>query len=420
MTNICLIHHQHLHKNASTISEHVQSFEKYMTADVITINTELGFPKKLQTIQFDVIILHYSLFGRGSVYELNSSYINYIQTSKAYKIAFFQDEYHYCQKRFTFLNDCNIDSVYTLLDPKYYEETYYKYTNVRSVYLTLTGYVDQKHIDIGNKFYKPYHKRTIDISYRARELPYYMGKEAQEKVDIAKEFIERLKDSDLTLDIDYTESSRLYGDDWYKLIANSKAVIGVEAGVSIFDLDGQAHTTYENFLRDNPKATKQEIFKVLEPWEGKIYYRTISPRVFEAASFKVLQVLYEGEYQGILKPMVHYIPLKKDFSNFEEVLGMMKDEIVVNKIINNAYDDLILSGKYSYQSFIQEFEKTLPFIEQSACTYSKIEIEQLLNEDFSSRYRLAKLKSLRYKQFTGRKYLVKIVKFILKNFGKLN
>ncbi|WP_024954314.1 hypothetical protein [Sulfurospirillum arcachonense] len=411
---ILLIYHQHLYKNASTISEHVESFEKYINHNVLKTNTELGFPKKLSNIEFDVIILHYSLFGRGAIYELNDNYVNYIKNSKAYKVAFFQDEYHFCQKRFSFLNDCKIDSVYTLLDPKYYDETYYKYTNVKSVYLTLTGYVDKKHIDIGKFFYKPYNERTIDISYRARELPYYMGKEAQEKVDIAKEFIKRLEKRDLKINIDYTESSRLYGDEWYKLIANSKVVIGVEAGVSIFDIDGRAQETYENFIKNNPKATKEEIFKVLEPWEGKMYYRTISPRVFEAASFKVLQVLFEGEYQGILKPMVHYIPLKKDFLNFEEVLTMIKDETLVNKIIDNAYNDLILSGKYSYQSFIEEFEKTLPSVEQSVCEYSKNEILLLINKDLNFRYQLAKLKSFRYRQFIGRKYLVKIVKYVLK------
>ncbi len=241
-----------------------------------------------------------------------------------------------------------------------------------------------------------------------------MGKEAQEKVDIAKEFIKRLEKSEFNINIDYTESSRLYGDDWYKLMSNSKVVIGVEAGVSIFDIDGRAQETYESFIKNNPKATKEEIFEVLEAWEGKIYYRTISPRVFEAASFKVLQVLFEGEYQGILKPMVHYIPLKKDFSNFEEVLSMIKDETLVEKIINNAYNDLIISGKYSYQSFIQEFEKTLPSVEQSVCDYSKNQIELLINQDLNFRYQLAKLKSFRYKQFIGRKYLVKIIKYILK------
>lgn len=415
--NVLIIYHSHLSKNATTISEHVKSFGNYMS-NVVHINTEIGYPRGLSNIDFDVIILHYSLFGRGSIYEINNLFLNYIKKSQAYKIAFFQDEYHYCQKRFDFLNKYKIDSVYTLLDKKYWKETYYKYTNVKSVYLTLTGYVDPKLLEISKRFYKPYEKRKIDVSYRARELPYYMGREAQEKVDIAKEFKKRLDGKNYNLDIEYTENSRLYGDDWHKLIADSKTVIGVEAGVSIFDVDGKALETYNSFLKENKDASKEDIFKILEPWEGKIYYRTISPRVFEAATFKVLQILFEGEYQGILKPMVHYIPLKKDFSNFDEVLEMMKDEELTSRIIDNAYNDLILSGKYSYEDFIKEFQNTLPKIEKSCNNLTKEEIEKRLNKDIKIRYFFAKIKSMRYKQFIGRKYLVKLVKLILKFLRK--
>ena len=49
--------------------------------------------------------------------------------------------------------------------------------------------------------------------------------------------------------------------------------------------------------------------------------RTISPRHFEAAAFRVCQVLFEGRYAGVMEPMRHYIPLRKDFSNFDEVCG---------------------------------------------------------------------------------------------------
>ena len=58
----------------------------------------------------------------------------------------------------------------------------------------------------------------------------------------------------------------------------------------------------------------------LPRWEDNVYYRTISPRHFEAAAFRICQVLFEGRYSGVLEPMVHYIPLKKDFSNIDEVI----------------------------------------------------------------------------------------------------
>jgi len=70
----------------------------------------------------------------------------------------------------------------------------------------------------------------------------------------------------------------------------------------------------------------------------------MSPRVFEAAAVRSCQILFEGRYSGILEPMVHYIPLKKDFSNFEEVLRRYRDESIRRELTENAHRDLIASG----------------------------------------------------------------------------
>ena len=66
-------------------------------------------------------------------------------------------------------------------------------------------------------------------------------------------------------------------------------------------------------------------------------------------------ILFEGEYSSVLEAIKHYIELKKDFSNINEVIEMAQDPELYNKITNRAYSDLIESGKYSYQSFIQDF-----------------------------------------------------------------
>ncbi len=63
-------------------------------------------------------------------------------------------------------------------------------------------------------------------------------------------------------------------------------------------------------------------------------------------------MLFEGEYSGVLRPMVHYIPLKKDFSNFDQVVGLIGDPGVRAEIVENAHRDLIRSGRYSYEQFV--------------------------------------------------------------------
>jgi len=57
--------------------------------------------------------------------------------------------------------------------------------------------------------------------------------------------------------------------------------------------------------------------------------------------------------------MVHYIPLKKDFSNFDEVMRLYHNEQFRRWLTDNCYTDLIASGRYSYRGFIDSFDKEL-------------------------------------------------------------
>jgi hypothetical protein len=60
-----------------------------------------------------------------------------------------------------------------------------------------------------------------------------------------------------------------------------------------------------------------------------------------------------------LQPMVHYIPLRKDFSNLDEVLMLFRDPQVRRELTQNAHRDLIASGRYSYERFIERFDEDL-------------------------------------------------------------
>jgi len=356
---ILLLYHHYWNKNAPTIMEHVDSFSKYSKFKVWAVNTEKGFPSGLNRFEFDIIVLHYSLFG--SYYLLNHAFLEYIERSKSsYKIVFFQDEHHYCQQRFAFLNKYDIDCVYTLLHPDYFKDVYGKYTSVRKLVHNLTGYVDDALIEKARRFSKPDRTRNIDIGYRGRRLKFYMGKGSQEKFEIGERFLTRARGSGLKLDIESSEGDRLYGNKWYKFLGDQKACLGTEAGVSIFDIEDVVLTEYERLISENPSMTFEEMSeRFLKRWEGNIPYRTISPRHFEAAAFRICQILFEGEYQGILKPMIDYIPLKKNFSNFDDVLKLFRDTQFRQQITDNCYRNLIASGKYSYRKFIEGFDREL-------------------------------------------------------------
>jgi hypothetical protein len=362
---VLLLYHHPIKENAPTIREHIDSFGQYSQFKVWPINTEFGFPIGLSKLHFQIIVLHYSLFDFSSKSEsptyLNDTFLSYIKREElSYKIAFFQDEFHFCQRRFAFLDRFHIDCVYSLLKPAYFKDVYQKYTKVPKLEHNLTGYVSDDLIKNAQKFSNPRYARRIDVGYRGRRLPFYSGKGSQEKYEIGVRFLEHANGLGFKLDIETDERSRLYGEKWYRFLGNCKACLGVEAGVSIFDTEDIVRTEYERLIAEKPRMSFEEMSeRLLSRWEGNIPYRTISPRHFEAAAFRICQILYEGDYQGIMKPMVHYIPLKKDFSNFDEVIRLLRDDGFCNQITENCWRELISSGRYSYQNFLRSFDQEL-------------------------------------------------------------
>jgi hypothetical protein len=362
---ILMIYHHQLLKNAATIDEHIDAFCKHSKHPVLKINSAIPLPRELENYTFSAIVLHYSLFGLPI--RLGERYIEYIRHSDAsYKIAFFQDEYRFWAERAEAINRCKVNCVYTLIEPPYFDQTYRaKCPGVSDIIYTIPGYVPANAREFGEKYFKPEEIRTVDVGYRGRRLSYYMGRGAQEKHFIGVEFQKRAEKIGLVTDIETEEKKRIYGEAWPRFIANCKAVLGVEAGVSVFDLDGSLRRQYGEMCGGDPDVSFpacgfDEVHdKILAPYEDKIFYRTISPRHFEAASLRVCQILFRGKYSGILEPERHYIPLEKDFSNFDEVIDKFKNAALRKEITANAYNDLIASGNHTYEKFIAEFDKNL-------------------------------------------------------------
>jgi hypothetical protein len=346
VNGVLLLYHHPEGINAATIMEHVEAFAKHSRFRVWNFNTDVGFPRALGEYRFGAIVLHYSLFGPKS-YRLNDYFLSYLDSSASYKIAFFQDEHHHCRDRFDFLNRHRIDCVYTLLEPESWPQVYGKYTDVPKLVYGIPGYVSDDLVRHAAATAKPDEQREIDIGYRGRTLHAYMGRGSQEKAEIGTGFLEHARDSGLVLDIAVDENSRIYGDAWFEFLANCRGVLGVEAGVSIFDLEDVVRTEWERTA------------KVAPGWEDNIYYRTVSPRHFEAAALRVCQILFKGKYSGVMQPMTHYLPLEKDFSNIGEVLRLFRDPEVRRRLTENAHRDLIASGRYTYARFIEGFDAEL-------------------------------------------------------------
>ena len=99
--------------------------------------------------------------------------------------------------------------------------------------------------------------------------------------------------------------------------------------------------------------------KFLLPYENKIRLNQISPRCFEAAALRTAMVLFEGEYSGVLEPGRHYILLRKDFSNFAEVLDALRDDAGLQRLVDRTFEEIARNPKYSYRTFVEQFDQVV-------------------------------------------------------------
>ena len=140
-------------------------------------------------------------------------------------------------------------------------------------------------------------------------------------------------------------------------------MLGVESGTRTFDLEDEVLRDFERAAAERGGPGKVVLADldpaVLARWTDRVRYRTIGPRHFEAAAMRVCQVLFEGSYSGLMEPMRHYIPVKRDFSNFDEVVERIGDEGLRRELADNAHRDLVASGEHTYAALIAKLDAVL-------------------------------------------------------------
>jgi hypothetical protein len=223
----------------------------------------------------------------------------------------------------------------------------------------------------------PRQSRRIDIGTRAFPYPIYVGNQ------LRNDLIERTREisGKLGLNIDIRTDDRLTRDEWAGFLNRSRFTVATEAGSTNLERDDARAFAIRDFLRERrrgfainpassirgfarhlPWTTRQwilrnlarinvthEAIEVDREIHGEVIDRffsgtatttpsgtCISSRHFDAIGCGTVQLLVEGEYNGILKAGVHYLPLRKDFSNLEDVLRSVADVHFANDIAESA------------------------------------------------------------------------------------
>jgi glycosyltransferase involved in cell wall biosynthesis len=344
--------------HVKTIQHHLGSLGLFSRHHVYYAPATHGELCDYDLCAFDVVVQHYCI-RVSPPDDLSSSYQNALRDYPGLKVLFIQDEYDWTNRALAHIEQVGFHLVYTCVSPDQVHKVYprERFPHVEFV-TTLTGYVPFDH-DPAHPI-KPMELRKNLIGYRGRRLGFWYGDLGQEKQRIGDDMRAVCDARGLATDIETDDTKRIYGDAWFEFLENSRATLGTESGSNLFDFDGQAKAQVEAELRANPAVTYAEVrAKYLQHLEGKVIMNQISPKLFEAIIHRTALVLFEGAYSGVVQPNEHFIPLRKDFSNVDDVLHKLQDLPYLERLTENAYQNIVASGRYTYQAMVAAFDEKL-------------------------------------------------------------
>lgn len=180
-------------------------------------------------------------------------------------------------------------------------------------------------------------ERPIDLGYRAFDSPPYLGH--RERRAIADAFLAAAPRRGLAVDISLDPADRFTEPEWAAFLNRCKGQLGTEAGGDFFELTDETRDRVNAHLLERPDASFDEIWeRYFAGYRDPVSGRALSGRIVEAAGTMTAQILIRGDYGGLFRPDVHYIPLERDFSNLDEALDAFEDERRRVEIAENAYE----------------------------------------------------------------------------------
>jgi hypothetical protein len=334
------------------LNHHVFALQRnFPEHDYLYHDATLPLPDYVAVQDFDAIVLDVSFltarWASLDFLQARKDAYAFVRESAAVKVAFPQDEYDCNVLLDDWMCEWNVDVVFSVIASGW-DVLYPRYHKQGNIRLGYTGYIDESLIDRPTK---PFQQRTIDIGYRARKLPPYFGRVGQAKWTIGRDVALLARNTGLNVDIELGDQGTLFGDAWLSFIDNSKFTLGANSGSSLLDPTGEIQRHVRTYLAANPEATFEDVEAAcFVGQEGLYSFTAISPRVLEAALLDSAQILVDGEYSGIVKPGEHYIPIREDASNFEEVRAAMSDTAEVVRMVRRCRETILSVDALRYRN----------------------------------------------------------------------
>ncbi len=366
-----LIIHSMQARYRKTTVDFVRAFERYLPDVAVEYHHwRQPLTAALRAQRFDAVLLSYDFLS----YRQSAHWPAIVERYRALRdmtvrlIALPQDDYTYSAVLDDTMVRLGVDTIYSPLESGL-DLVYEKSAGSIPIRFALTGYVDPISVDELEHLALPFGDRPIDVGQRVRDLPPWYGRYGRIKGDQAREFARRADAAGLRIDISTDPGDVFPGDAWYRFLGSCRFTVGRKGGASMCDPDGSIRACVETYLAGRPEAGFDDVEAECFPGrDGHARMSAISPRLFDAAITGTCQILTRDDYLGALEPYVHYVPLADDFSNFDEVLELMRDRDRVESIVAASRRALIFDGNFTYASFAAAVFETdvAPYVDISS------------------------------------------------------
>lgn len=352
---ILVVHSTELNTR-ETVLNHLRCYREHLQ-DTEVIYHHYRMPHRgLQDLDFDLIILNYCFLSKRNIPEFRPILEKYgfLAEMDCPVVALPQDDFSCCALLDEWLFRWRVHTIFTPRSDGV-ELLYPHASRSSNVDRVLPGYVkEQLALDLASRV-KPLADREIDLGTRVRLHSYQHGWFGRLKGADSVRLAEEAKKVGFQIDVSTDNRDVLLGKDWFDFLANCRFTVARRGGSSLIDPYGLIKAKILAYTQEHPGASFEEVEEACFPGEDLSKpLSALTPRVLDAALTRTCLILPEEDYERLLHPWEHYIPLPEDKADYGSVFEAMRDHAQAERMIEATYETLIASGKFSYESFVRQ------------------------------------------------------------------
>jgi hypothetical protein len=188
--------------------------------------------------------------------------------------------------------------------------------------------------------------RSIDVGFIGDIYwPFVGDRERTDLIDYLREHGPRLG---LRCEI---RTERVGRAEWADFLRRSHGVIGAESGTYYLNERGGLLDRARRYnLEENRAASFDDVYERFYAGVRRgVSGKSVSSRHFEPIGTKTCQILLEGDYNGLLRPGEHYIPVRRDLSDVGEAIRQFRDAAYRAEIAERAYEHVMSEHTYAHR-----------------------------------------------------------------------